>query len=351
MRVRRLDGGGSPAARAASTMRPRAQASAPSSSEPQVRAQVGLAEADRRDLRARPTRSRTPRSTPSADSISRCSVAARAARRRARGPRRPPRPWGRAPPTASGSPATAATSSSCQGVPRVVDADLDPAPRSPGEQRASGLAARSLLPRGGDRVLEVDDHDVGGRRERLRDPVGPVGGHVEQGQRRACSSRSPRLLAQRGDPRRVEARARPGPGPCPPRAAGPVNRIYAVVVGEPEQRALHAASARARGPRSRGCVPSASNCGSAHDVVRVVDGRDRGLRPPRTRRPPRPASAPRSSRPPRRRARRRAATRVGPAREPRLVDEVGPPDEAQDPLGDRLRRASRPRPSEPSAVR
>ena len=80
-----------------------------------------------------------------------------------------------------------------------VDADVDRLAAPLREQRGEAVASLRLRA-GRDAVLEVDDHRVGARGDRLLDPIRPVGRYVEPGQRRDGVIRRGRPGASRARP-------------------------------------------------------------------------------------------------------------------------------------------------------
>ena len=206
--------------------------------------------------------------------------------------------------------ARGALTRTCTGLPR-------------GRSSSAGRFARaSSFAAGATAVLEVDDHRVRRGRDRLLDAVGPVG----RGRRARSSggtlTRRPRSRSARRA-RRRRRRARRAPRRCRRPCAPPAWRISP---GVSERRLITfgiSQRRRAPGRRPSAIAPSAASCGSASDVARVVDRRDRGLG--LLERAPAPRRAGRSRDPRCDRAVDlvdvRGAARAG--REPRLVDEVG----------------------------
>ena len=264
-----IAGGGSPAARAATTIRPRGQASPASSVTPRSRAQVGLAQPDAGAQPGVRSRSRSAASTPSAVSTSGCSATPGARGRR--GDHGSPA----TPPSAAARPASPGSAGDRVEVRRVAGAPVDP----------HGTVVRR---RRGTR-----------RPRRGRRPCGPAATASSRSRITASapvatalanrSGRSPGTYSQvssiRPPRRRAAARSPPADSPSSPSTSSvsaPCRRP-----GEPDRARVSRTSGTARsasaarpGPRRapRRRCPSAANCGSAEHVPHVVDRGDRRLR-------------------------------------------------------------------------
>ena len=147
-----------------------------------LRTKVRLAERDAADGRVRGDRRTPPRTR--GDSIIACTGRSGMASGRST--------FGMMTP-ASGSAATAARSSSSRGFTRTKTGFS----RGAASSATTFTRASFLLPTG-TRVLEVDDHRVCARGDRLLDSVGPVGGNEEPGQRRRAQTTPPRRSCATG---------------------------------------------------------------------------------------------------------------------------------------------------------
>ena len=207
------------------------------------------------------------------------------------------------------------------------------------EQRRE-VPARLVLRGGCDGVLEIDDHCVRPRRDRLLDAIGPVGRHVEPGQRRRSLTRHPRRGGAPAPRRRSRApRALPRVGAV----GAPVQRISPGRLGQPaitfdimirpsSSSATEANASIALELRVAQKSPASYTGAIAASAARTPQARLRGCA---RRSRPRPRASISST----------CAARPDAGREPLLRDEVSTADEPHDALRDRSSRSPRPRPS------